>query len=69
MRCSCLGKLPEAVTSQVFVAGATGRLGARIVRELLNAGFKANALHFITFIRLVLRISQPIYVLTRVLLS
>lgn len=29
--------------SQVFVAGATGRLGLRIVRELLLAGFKVRA--------------------------
>ena len=28
---------------QVFVAGATGRLGLRIVRELLLAGFKVRA--------------------------
>jgi NAD(P)-dependent dehydrogenase (short-subunit alcohol dehydrogenase family) len=28
---------------QVFVAGATGRAGARIVRELLKAGFKVRA--------------------------
>ena len=28
---------------QVFVAGATGRLGLRIVRELLQAGFKVRA--------------------------
>ncbi|KAL6774038.1 hypothetical protein ACKKBG_A23535 [Auxenochlorella protothecoides x Auxenochlorella symbiontica] len=30
-------------TNTVFVAGATGRLGARIVRELLNAGKKVRA--------------------------
>lgn len=28
---------------QVFVAGATGRVGLRIVRELLLAGFKVRA--------------------------
>ncbi|MGQ3164894.1 MAG: NmrA family NAD(P)-binding protein [Agrobacterium sp.] len=28
---------------QIFVAGATGRLGARVVRELLAAGFKVRA--------------------------
>ncbi len=28
---------------QVFVAGATGRTGARAVRELLKAGFKVRA--------------------------
>lgn len=27
----------------MFVAGATGRLGARIVRELLGQGFKVRA--------------------------
>lgn len=28
---------------QVFVAGATGRTGARVVRELLKAGFRVRA--------------------------
>jgi len=35
--------LPTPNTIQVFVAGATGRLGLRIVRELLLAGFKVRA--------------------------
>lgn len=30
-------------TNTVFVAGATGRLGARIVRELLGQGYKVRA--------------------------
>ncbi len=29
--------------TQVFVAGATGRLGARVVRELLSQGFSVRA--------------------------
>lgn len=30
------------MAGQVFVAGGSGRLGARIVRELLNRGFKVR---------------------------
>lgn len=37
------GEYEALVGMQVFVAGATGRLGLRIVRELLLAGFKVRA--------------------------
>ena len=37
------GKGSALDNSTVFVAGATGRLGARIVRELLSQGFKVRA--------------------------
>ncbi|KAL6764668.1 hypothetical protein V8C86DRAFT_1360984 [Haematococcus lacustris] len=34
---------PASGEKTIFVAGATGRLGARVVRELLAAGFKVRA--------------------------
>lgn len=34
---------PKTFNLQVFVAGSTGRVGLRIVRQLLLAGFKVRA--------------------------